>query len=71
MRWFSSPVIGVETPSLCANVRLALLCELVMKRFDFHEPVLLWFSRIRERRGGKMVLFSGDLGLTCLPCVRM
>ena len=42
-----------------------------MMRFDFREPVLIWFSLIMYGRGGEMVLFSDDLGLRRLPRVGM
>ena len=31
-----------ETLSLCGNVKLAVFRELVMMRFDLHQPVLIW-----------------------------
>ena len=43
----------------------------MIKRFDFLETVLIWFSRIREEREGEMVLFLGNLGLRRRPGVGM
>ena len=71
MRWFSSRVTWPRDTVLVWECGACVVLWLVFMRFDFRQPVLIRFSRIREERGGEMALFPGDLGLRRLPCVGM